>query len=72
MNTENKTLQDNYEILFRNMIISYRQREVNLIEFIDFFDAYKDIRTKQAQQIANQRNAVAELNFTTNKNIIKL
>ena len=72
LNTENKTLQDNYETLFKNMIISYRQREVNLIEFIDFFDAYKDIRTKQAQQIANQRNAVAELNFTTNKNIIKL
>ncbi len=72
LNKDNTTLQNNYETMFKNMVVSYRQREVNLIEFIDFFDAFKDIKTKQAAQIANERNAAAELNFTTNQNIIKL
>lgn len=72
LNSDNTQLQNNYEILMKNMLTSYRQREVGLIEFIDFFDAYKDTRTKQWQQVTNQRNAAAELNFSINQNIIKL
>ena len=72
LNTDNAQLQDNFDALMKNMIDSYRQREVGLVEFIDFFDSYKDTRFKQWQQITNQRNAAAELNYTTNQNIIKL
>lgn len=72
LNNDNMQLRDDYEKLMKNMTESYRQRQVSLIEFIDFFDAYKDTRIKQSQQVANQRNAAAELNFTTNQNIIKL
>lgn len=72
LNADNTSLSDNYETLMKNMVDSYRQRQVSLIEFIDFFDAYKDTRIKQWQQATNQRNAAAELNYSTNKNIIKL
>lgn len=72
LNSDNSQLQDNYDVIMKNMTDSYRKREVGLTEFIDFFDAYKDTRIKQWQQVTNQRNAAAELNFTTNQNIIKL
>ncbi len=72
LSNENIVLQNDYNRIMQNMLDSYRHREVSLIEFIDFFDTYKDIRTKQMQQVTNQRNAAAELNLTTNQNIIKL
>lgn len=65
-------LGDQYDKLMQNMISSYNQRQVSLIEFIDFFDAYKDSNLKQLQQQANLRNAAAELNYTTGTSIINL
>lgn len=72
LNNDNAQLQDNYNQLLKNMVDSYRQRQVSLIEFIDFFDAYKETRIKQGQLVNDQRNAAAELNYTTNQDIIKL
>ncbi|MEP7257498.1 MAG: TolC family protein [Flavitalea sp.] len=72
LSNDNALMQDNYETLMKNMIDSYRQRQVSLIEFIDFFDAYKETRVKQWLQVTNQRNAAAELNYTINQSIIKL
>jgi outer membrane protein, heavy metal efflux system len=65
-------LGDQYDKLMQNMISSYKQRQVSLVEFIDFFDAYKDSHLKQLQQQANLRNAAAELNYTTGTSIINL
>jgi cobalt-zinc-cadmium efflux system outer membrane protein len=65
-------LGDQYDKLMQNMISSYNQRQISLIEFIDFFDAYKDSHLKQLQQQANLRNAAAELNYTTGTSIINL
>ncbi len=72
MNNTNAALQDNYESLMQNMVSSYQQRQVNLVEFIDFFDSYKETRNRQLHLIADQRNAAAELNFSVNQSIIKL
>jgi len=41
------------------------------LEFIDFFDSYREIKLKKIQQEADLRNAVAELNFSTGQNIIQ-
>ncbi len=61
---------DKYEELFKNITRSFKLRQVSLVEFIDFFDSYKDARTKQLEQQAHLRDAIAELNFTTGSNII--
>lgn len=53
-----------YEQLMQNMVQSYQQRQVSLLEFIDFFDAYKDAMTNLIQQQSNLRNAAEELNFS--------
>jgi cobalt-zinc-cadmium efflux system outer membrane protein len=61
-----------YDKLMQNMISSYKQRQVSLIEFIDFFDAYKESHLKQLAQQTNLRNAGAEINFTTGTSIVNL
>lgn len=72
LNSENAQLKDSYDVLMKNMLNSYRQRQVNLVEFIDFMDAYKETRIKQGQLVTSQRNAAAELNYSMNLNLIKL
>jgi len=71
-NSASAELGDQYDKLMQNMISSYKQRQVSLIEFVDFFDAYKDSHLKQLAQQANLRNAAAELNYTTGTSIINL
>jgi cobalt-zinc-cadmium efflux system outer membrane protein len=61
-----------YNELMKNMVKSYQERQVGLLEFIDFFDAYKDAATKQLQQQATLLNAAEELNFSTGTTIITL
>jgi cobalt-zinc-cadmium efflux system outer membrane protein len=62
-------LGDDYEQLVMNMLASYRARQVSLIEFTDFFQAYTDTRLKQLSQEASLRNAAAEIELTTGTNI---
>jgi cobalt-zinc-cadmium efflux system outer membrane protein len=64
--------QASYDTLLNNMIESYRLRKVSLVDFIDFFESYKDTKTKQMQQQTNLLNALAELNFVTNQNVLSL
>ncbi|MGC4034701.1 MAG: TolC family protein [Chitinophagaceae bacterium] len=71
-NAATADLGSQYDKLMQNMISSYKERQVSLIEFIDFFDAYKDSHLKQLQQQANLRNAAAEINYTTGTSIINL
>ncbi|HEY4148398.1 MAG TPA: TolC family protein [Chitinophagaceae bacterium] len=59
-----------YDKLMENMVQSYRGRQVSLLEFIDFFDAYKDATTNMIQQQNNLRNAAEELNFSVGATLV--
>ena len=61
-----------YNELLQNITRSFQQRQIGLVEFIDFFDAYRDVRLKQFQQETNFRSAGSEVNFTTGSNIIPI
>jgi cobalt-zinc-cadmium efflux system outer membrane protein len=61
-----------YESLLQNIINGYQQRQVSLIEFVDFFNGYKETMLKKLQQQTAWLNAIAELNFTTGANIISI
>jgi len=63
-------LQVRYNQLLQNMLESYRQKQVGLLEFLDFFGAYKDAQLKQLQQETNLREAMEEINLATGKDII--
>jgi len=60
-----------YDKLFNNVVESYGARQLDLLEFIDFFDAYKDTQTKLQQQLLNLRLAREELNFETGTDVVK-
>ena len=61
-----------YESVFQNMLKSYRQRQVSLLEFIDFADAYKDTRLKILEQHTNLIKALVELNYQAGKDVISI
>ncbi len=63
-------LQGGYDHLLQSMVQSYRRRQVDLLEFVDFFEAYKDARLKQLQLDNNLRGSMEEINLTTGKDII--
>lgn len=60
-----------YDTLFGNMLKSFKERQIGLIEFVDFFDTYKDTKLKMLQQQYNLQKAIADLNFATGTTIIK-
>jgi cobalt-zinc-cadmium efflux system outer membrane protein len=59
-----------YKDLYNHIATSYQQRQIGLIEFIDYFDAYKDIRQKQLQQELNLQLAKEELNLQVGTEIL--
>jgi cobalt-zinc-cadmium efflux system outer membrane protein len=61
----------NYGELFGNVMESYRQRQLSLLEFIDFFDTYKETRQRQLQWQLDLQLAKEELNYITGTDIIK-
>ena len=61
-----------YDSVFQNMLKSYKQRQVSLLEFIDFADAYKDTKLKLLEQHTGLVKALVELNYETGKDVIIL
>ena len=59
-----------YEALFNNITESYRQRQINLIEFIDFFDAFRESELNRLNQTFNLHAAIEEINYLAGKDMI--
>jgi cobalt-zinc-cadmium efflux system outer membrane protein len=58
-------IDQQYDSMLQSMTNSYQQRQIGLLEFIDFFQSYKDVKLRRIQQQADINNALAELSFTT-------
>lgn len=52
-----------YEKLYSNIVASYQSRQISMMEFIDYFDAYKEIQERRAQQQLDIQLAAEELNL---------
>lgn len=59
-----------YDSLFQNMVKSYQARQINLLDFTDFLDAYKETRLKLSEQQINLLKAAAELNYVSNYPVV--
>jgi len=59
-----------YGKLYTKIVESYRQREISLIEFIDYFQAYKEIREKAFRQKLNLRLSREELNYQIGTDVL--
>ena len=61
-----------YDTLFTNMLKSYQNRQLSLLEFIDFMDVYKDTKLKLIEQHNGLIHAAEDLNYTVGNDIIRL
>ena len=73
--TLNENVSENlgkkYDEMLNNMLLNYRQRNLSLLELMDFFDTYKDTKLKALQLINDTHNAIEEVNFSVGKNVIQ-
>lgn len=58
-----------YEHLMRNAFTAYQQRQMNLLDFIDLFEAYKNTQLKDLQQQYNLQKAKEDLNLLAGKDV---
>ncbi len=63
---------EKYDVLFQNMLKSYQARQISLLDFTDFLDAYKQTRLTLTEQQINFVKAAANLDFITNQHIAPL
>jgi cobalt-zinc-cadmium efflux system outer membrane protein len=60
-----------YEAMYKNILSSYQQKQINLLEFLDFFNDYTSSQQRLLQQQLNLQLAKEELNYHTGTDIIK-
>ncbi len=58
-----KAFYKDYTIIYNNMLESYRQRQINLLEFLDFFNDYTDSQKKLLDQQLSLQLAQEELQY---------
>jgi cobalt-zinc-cadmium efflux system outer membrane protein len=71
-NADQLSFSKQYDDLFNNMIKSYQDRQLSLLELIDFIDAYKDSKLKLTDQHNSLIKAATDLNYTVNATIIEI
>lgn len=59
-----------YDVLMKNAFSAYQQRQMNLLDFLDLFSAYKDTQLKYLQQQYNLQKAKEDLNLLIGKDVI--
>ncbi|OJW83461.1 MAG: hypothetical protein BGO69_08280 [Bacteroidetes bacterium 46-16] len=68
---QNKEFYNNYYRLYNNVVQSYKQRRISMLEFIDYFNGYESIREQELQQQLNVQLAKEELNYQVGIDVIK-
>lgn len=71
VNSGQEDFFENYSRLYANVLESYRQRQISLLEFTDYFAAYKDIRQKQLQLELSLQEAKEELNYQVGADVLR-
>ena len=65
------TFYTKYQAMYQNILTSYQQRQINLLEFLDFFNDYTQSQQRLVQQHLGLQLAKEELNYHTGTDIIK-
>ena len=72
MQTIRKDMGDtDMDALFQSINDNYRQRNISLLEFVDYYQTYKDSQLEVASVKENTFLAVEELNRVLGKEIVK-
>lgn len=68
--TTQKEFYSNYQGMYNSVLQSYKQKQISLLDFLDFFDTYKDSQLRLLQQQLNLQLSKEELNYQAGINII--
>ncbi len=69
--TTQRDFYQKYKTMYQNVLDSYKQKQINLLEFLDFFNDYTSSQQKLLQQSLNLQLAKEELNYQAGIDIIK-
>ena len=58
----NRQFYKDYYLIFNNVADAFNKRQISLLEFLDYFNDYRDTREKELQQTLNLRLAKENLN----------
>ena len=70
-NSTQQQFYQKYEAMYLNILQSYQQKQINLLEFLDFFNDYTGSQQRLLQQGLNLQLAKEELNYHTGIDILK-
>ena len=70
-NNTQKEFYNNYKNLFNNVVQSYQQRQISLLEFLDFADSYQQVLSRSLEQQNNLQLAKEELNYQVGTIVIR-
>lgn len=70
-NNTQKEFYNNYKTLFNNMVQSYQQRQISLLEFLDFADSYQQSQSRLLQQQNSLQLAKEQLNYEVGTDVVK-
>jgi cobalt-zinc-cadmium efflux system outer membrane protein len=70
LGTKENDFYSKYDQLFKGMSKAYQLKQVNLQEYVDFFDSYRETKLKILQQQLNLQKAVADLNYAVGTTVI--
>ena len=68
---DNGRFYSDYYQLQKNIVESYNNRQISLIEFLDFFNDYQAVKQKELEQVLNLRLAKEDVNDIVGIDIIK-
>lgn len=66
----NPTFNSNFEKLLNSVLENFQKKVISLVEFIDFYDAYRSNVLQMNQLQYNKMQAIETLNFSVGKTII--
>lgn len=66
---KDNNLIDEFDAMIVGFVTNYQKRNITLIEFIDFYETYKDYISSVYELRGNRLQAIEYLNFTTGKDI---
>lgn len=70
-NDTEQVFYEKYTKMFNNVIASYVNKQISLLEFMDFFDTYKDVQNQHFQSKLNLQLTSEELNYHAGIDVIK-
>ena len=70
-NQTQKEFYSRYQLLYENMLSSYRQKQISLLEFLDFFNDYTSLWQRLTQQQLNLQLCKDALNYAVGTDVIQ-